>query len=267
MSSYLQQFNLKHCPLSKGAPATWETAGRRELKSHFPWLLEKPGIGLITGVAGVGKTEALRHLCQTLNTQEYQVLYNCETDFGRVDIYQKLAHDFGLITKYRRSHIWRAIKSHIAEMAQHKHRLPIWIIDEAQNLPDNFFRDLPAFLNFAFDSQPLMTVWLLGHPHLLQKLKQPVHDSLRSRIKLFVHFNPIDDAKEFKEMLLVAFKEAGSHASIISDSGTDLIRLASQGKFRQAGNIIETALQLGFRKNLNHLPDDIIKQAIQELQK
>lgn len=267
MSAYLQHFNLRHCPLSKGSPATWETAGQRELKSHFPWLLEKPGIGLITGAAGVGKTVALHNLCKTLNTQEYQVLYNCETDFGRVDIYQKLAQDFGLITKYRRSNIWRAIKTHIVEMAQHKHRLPIWIIDEAQNLPENFFRDFPAFLNFTFDSQPLMTVWFLGHPHLLQKIKQPVHDSLRSRIKLFVNFSPIDDAGEFKEMLTTAFKEAGAHSSIVTDSGIDLIRFGSQGKFRQAGNIIETALHLGLRKNLNHLPDEIIKEAIKELQK
>ncbi|HLB58071.1 MAG TPA: ATP-binding protein [Gammaproteobacteria bacterium] len=267
MSAHLQQFNLKHCPLTKGSPASWETSGLEELKSRFRWLLDSPGIGLITGAPGVGKTAALHHLCQSLNTQEYQVIYHSETDFGRLDIYQQLALDFGLATKHRRANIWRAIKAHILEMAQHKHRLPIWIIDEAQNLPDEFFRDFPAFLNFAFDSQPLMTVWFLGHSRLLQKIKQPVHDSLRSRIQIFVHFDPIDDASEFKQMLTAAFKEAGAHSSLVSDSGIELIRFASQGKFRQAGIIIDTALQLGFKQNLNHLPDDTIKQAIKELQK
>jgi type II secretory pathway predicted ATPase ExeA len=44
--------------------------------------------------------------------------------------------------------------------------LLIWILDEAHNLPPEFFRDLPAFLNFAFDSRDLLTVWLVGHPSL-----------------------------------------------------------------------------------------------------
>ena len=42
------------------------------------------------------------------------------------------------------------------------------ILDEAQNLPPEFFRDFPAFLNFAFDSRDLITVWFVGHPLLAQ---------------------------------------------------------------------------------------------------
>ncbi|WP_332383994.1 AAA family ATPase [Burkholderia ubonensis] len=41
--------------------------------------------------------------------------------------------------------------------------MPLWIIDEAQNLPPEFFRDFPSFLNFAFDARSLITVWLAGH--------------------------------------------------------------------------------------------------------
>lgn len=33
---------------------------------------------------------------------------------------------------------------------------------EEQNLPLDFFKDLPVFLNRAFDSRGLMTVWLVG---------------------------------------------------------------------------------------------------------
>jgi type II secretory pathway predicted ATPase ExeA len=48
----------------------------------------------------------------------------------------------------------------------------VWIIDEAQNLPSEFFRDFPAFLNFAFDSRDLISVWLVGHPALAHTLGQ-----------------------------------------------------------------------------------------------
>jgi len=256
---------LRQAPLSKGAPASWESAGARELKIRFQWLLDSPGIGLLTGDAGVGKTAVLQQLCHQLNNQEYQLIYHSETDFGRVDLYRQLALDFGLEPAYRRANVWRSIKAHIQDLSKNQHRLPVWIIDEAQNLPNNFFRDFPSFMNFTFDSEPLMTVWLVGHHSLGQVLKRSVYESLRSRIQVFVHFGPITDSNAFKEMLQAAFTDAGVTSSLISDSGVELIRLASKGRFRHAGQIIATSLQLTYRGNLNHVPDDIIKCAIEEL--
>jgi len=42
--------------------------------------------------------------------------------------------------------LWRDIKQRVHELADSKQATPIWIID-AQNLPAEFFRDFPAFLN------------------------------------------------------------------------------------------------------------------------
>ena len=57
---------------------------------------------------------------------------------------------------------------------------PLWIIDEAQNLPREFFRDFPAFLNFALRPQrDLITVWLVGHPTLAQLLERAVCGAMR----------------------------------------------------------------------------------------
>src|SRR3546814_1102378 len=69
---------------------------------------------------------------------------------------------------YRRAQLWRDIKNRIHELVDGKQLTPLWIIDEAQNLPPEFFRDFPAFLNFAFDARDLITVWLVGHPSLAQ---------------------------------------------------------------------------------------------------
>ena len=64
-----------------------------------------------------------------------------------------LAMELGLEPAYRRAQLWRDFKAHIQELADNKQLLLVWIIDEAHNLPPEFFRDLPAFLNFAFDSR------------------------------------------------------------------------------------------------------------------
>ncbi len=265
MSNSLLHFGLKSIPLSKSTTQLWSTTALCELKIRFQWLLDSPGIGLITGEAGTGKTVALRELCQPLSTHEYQVIYHCETDFGRVDLYRQLALDLGLEPAYRRACLWRSLKARIQELTQTQHCLPIWVIDEAQNLPAEFFRDFPSFMNFVFDSKALMTVWFVGHPYLDNLLKRAAYTALRSRIQFFLKFEPLDNADDFKAMIIDAFKRAGATTTLLSDSGIDLIRHASKGRFRQAGQIIYLAMQLAVNQGLNNLQDDIIKQAIEEL--
>ena len=152
---YLQHFGLRHPPLSKQLTELWDDGVLAQLSQRFNWLLQSPGIGLLTGEPGVGKTAALRSLTHPLNPHRYQVLYQSETDFGRVDIYRSLARELGLEPSYRRAQLWRDIKQRVHEMVDSKQLTPLWIIDEAQNLPAEFFRDFPSFLNFAFDSRDL----------------------------------------------------------------------------------------------------------------
>ena len=70
-------------------------------------MLKAPGLELLTGEPGVGKTAALRGLTRALNPHRFLVLYQAKfdlstcrlvdfatsrlCDFGRVDIYRSLA--------------------------------------------------------------------------------------------------------------------------------------------------------------------------------
>ena len=261
----LQHFGLKHYPLGKAPAELWDDGTLARLNERFTWLLESPGVGLLTGEAGVGKTAALRQLSQALNPHRYQVVYLAETDFGRLDLYRSLALALGLEPVHRRASLWRDIKARIQALADGKGVVPLWIIDEAQNLPVEFFRDLPAFLNFAFDSRDLMAVWLLGHPPLAHTLERAPYAALASRIQVRLRLKPIIDRERFKNLIEHALRLAGAQHTLLSDSGLELLRQASQGLPRQAGRILRTSMQLAVPKGLNHLPDELIQQAIEEL--
>jgi type II secretory pathway predicted ATPase ExeA len=261
----LQHFGLKHYPLGKAPAELWDDGTLARLNERFTWLLESPGVGVLTGEAGVGKTAALRQLTQALNPHRYQVIYLAETDFGRLDLYRSLALALGLEPVYRRAALWRDIKARIQALADGKGVVPLWIIDEAQNLPVEFFRDLPAFLNFAFDSRDLMVVWLLGHPSLAHTLERAPYAALTSRIQVRLRLKPIIDRERFKNLIEHALRQAGAQHTLLSDSGLELLRQASQGLPRQAGRILRTSMQLAVPKGLNHLPDELIQQAIEEL--
>ncbi len=263
---YLQHFGLKYPPLGKEIPELWDDGPLAQLKQRFQWLLDNPGVGLLTGEPGVGKTAALRLLTQHLNPHRYELIYLAETDFGRLDLYRGLASALALEPSFRRAALWRDIKARIQELADGRNILPVWIIDEAQNLPGEFFRDFPAFLNFAFDSRDLMTVWLIGHPSLAQTLNRAPYAALASRIQVRIRLAPISERDRFSHLIEDALRQAGAAHTLLSDSGTELLRQASRGLPRQAGRLIQTAMRLAAPKGLNHLPDELITEAIEVLQ-
>ena len=263
---YLQHFGLRHPPLGKELTAPWDDGPLAQLAERFQWLLQAPGIGLLTGEPGVGKTAALRHLTQSLNPHRYQVIYQAETDFGRLDIYRGLARALGLEPGYRRAQLWRELKERIHELTDSKQVTPLWIIDEAQNLPPEFFRDFPAFLNFAFDSRDLISVWLIGHPALAQVLDRAPYAALASRIQIRLQLKPVIERERFRQLIAHALHSAGCEHTLLADSGLEILRQASKGLPRQAGRILRTAMRLAVPKGLNHLPDDLLQQAIAELQ-
>jgi MSHA biogenesis protein MshM len=262
---YLQHFGLRHPPLGKDAAELWDDGALAQLAERFQWLLQSPGLGLLTGEAGVGKTAALRLVTAKLNPHRYQVIYHAETDFGRADLYRCLAQSLGLQPSYRRAQLWRDIKAHIHHLADAKQLLPVWILDEAQNLPPEFFRDFPAFLNFAFDSRDLITVWLVGHPILAQTLERVSYAALAGRIQARVHLRPVLERERFAQLVGHALKSAGCAHTLLTDSGLELLRQASKGLPRHAGRILRTSMRLAVPRALNHLPDDLLQAAIEEL--
>lgn len=263
---YLQHFGLRHAPLGKELNEPWDDGPLAQLKQRFDWLLQSPGVGLLTGEPGVGKTAAMRSLAGALNPHRYMVLYQAETDFGRVDIYRGLARALGVEPSYRRAQLWRDIKQRVHDLVDNKGVTPLWIIDEAQNLPAEFFRDFPGFLNFAFDSRDLISVWLLGHPVLAHTLDRAPYAALASRIQLRVQLRPVIERERFAQLIAHALKSAGCQQTLFADTGMEILRQASKGLPRQAGRILCTAMRLAVPKGLNHLPDELLQQAISELQ-
>lgn len=259
---YLEHFGLKHAPLGKQCKTLWDEGQLKQLSTKFRWLLESPGIGVLTAEAGLGKTAMLRSLTDELNPHQYAVFYVPETDFSRLEFYRRLAVAFGLTPRYRRNDQWRELKQHIAELMEHKNTLPLLIIDESQNLSFAFWRDLPAFLNFAFDSRDMISIWFLGLPELDVTLNRACHEAINSRVQVRHRIRPIENKDSFKQLILHGFKEAGCNQTILSDSGIELVRCASHGKPRLASKVLVTGLRLAAERKMNHLPDDLVEEAI-----
>lgn len=257
---YRQFFGLKHAPLGKECNELWGNNQITNFEKQFRWLLQSPGLGLLTSEPGLGKTAILRHITSSLNPHQYAMYYISETDFGRLDFYRQLALQFNLKLSSRRSQLWRDLKEHFIYLVTQKCILPILIVDEAQNLSEDFFRDFPSFVNFAFDSKDYITVWFVGHPALARKIDR--HIAFSTRIQVRYELQPIMDKEQFKELILHAFTQAGSKHTILSDSAINILYMSSQGNQRIAHRIIITALRIATDKNINYLSDEVVNEAI-----
>ena len=109
-------------------------------------------------------------------------------------------------------------------------------------------------------------MWLVGLPRLAYTIDRAPNAALASRIHVRVHLTPMQDNATFQALIAHAFNAVGCNQTLLSDSGLELLRQASQGKPRQAGQILKTALRLAVPKGLNHLPDELIQDAIEVLQ-
>jgi len=263
---YKTFFGIKAAPLGKNSQKLWDNGRLTSLIQQFEWLLQSPGLGLLTAAPGLGKTSALRQICSKINPHTHKIFYIADTDFGRLDFYRQLAILLDLPISYRRAQLWRNIKEYVTHLVTQKNILPVFIIDEAHNLSADFFRDFPSFLNFVFDSKDYMTVWLVGYPSLAREIDRLSNSALASRLHARFELKPIIDREDFKALIAHGFEDVGCKTQLLSDSGIEMVRISSQGNPRQAHQIILTSLRLATDKKISHLPDDIIQEAINILQ-
>jgi type II secretory pathway predicted ATPase ExeA len=264
---YRKRFGLHAHPLPKNACGkTFYPGGERfsRLSRVFHWLACEPGLATLTGEAGVGKTAALRHLCASLPKPEHQILYICDTNVTAASVYRNLAAELGLRPAYRRDTLWRELKRTLQHLVDDQGVIPILVIDEAQHLSDDFFHDLAGFLNYAFDSRDLFTVWLVGLPALERRLAMRHHAALATRIVSPNRMHPRSDRDDFLALVEHALKAAGATTRLLSDPALEMLWRASRGVTRVASDLLRTALMIAHEREQSFVDDDVISAAIDE---
>ena len=172
----------------------------KKLEQAFRRLVGEPGLALLTGEAGVGKTAAIRNLALDLPRPDYLVLYLCDTAVSPLDLYRTLAVELGVTPSHRRAQLWTDIKKALVHLVDERGTAPVVIVDEAQHLSDCFLVDLSGFLNFAFDSRDLLTLWLVGLPRLRRNIAMQQHAPLAMRVTAQVHLDPLDRSRSLRRV-------------------------------------------------------------------
>jgi MSHA biogenesis protein MshM len=261
------RFNLTGYPLPKNAQGKTfydKSAGYGRLGRCFRQLIDDPGLGVVTGEAGVGKTAAIRNQCMALPRPDYLVLYSCDTTVSPLDLYRSLAGELGVKPSHRRGQLWADIKRALLHMVDERNTAPVVVLDEAQHLSDAFLFDLSGFLNFAFDSRDLLTLWLIGLPPLARRLHMHQHAALATRIAAEIRLEPLD-RDTFAAAVDHAFRAAGATDKVLSDPALEMLFRSSRGVLRVASRLLRAALRIAHARNQSFLDEPTLQAALDEV--
>lgn len=265
---YRQRFGLTGHPLPKNAQGKTffdKSPGYARLKRRFGQLAKEPGLGVLTGEPGVGKTAAMRNLCSQLPRPDHLVLYVCDTAVSPLDLYRTLASELGIRPSHRRAQLWSDIKQSLIHLVDERGTQPLVVMDEAQHLSDRFLIDLAGFLNFAFDSRDLLTLWLVGLPPLSRRLRMQIHAPLAMRVAAQIHLEPVTDREVFFALVEHGLRSAGATATLLSDTARELLFRSSRGVVRVAAQLLRGALERAHERDQNFIDDPVLEAALDEL--
>lgn len=261
---YRKRFGLMNHPFAKAAQGDTYfegSPGYKRLKTSFKQLIDDPGLGVLTAEPGTGKTSGLRNQCAQLPRPDYQVVYLYDTAVSPFDLYRALALELGVRPSHRRAQLWRDIKNALVHMVDERATMPVIIIDEAHHLSDRFLLDLSGFLNFAFDSRDLFTLWLVGQTPFAKRFQMQIHDALRSRSVVQVHLEPYD-RETFAAFIDHGLRAVGATQKLFSDPSVEQLFRASRGVARVAAKMSRAALRLAHERNQHFVDERTMDDAL-----
>lgn len=264
---YQRRFNLRSHPLPKNAKGDTfftQTEGYRRLERAFETMLDDCGLAVLDGIAGVGKTAAIRDLCGRLPKPDHRVFYLCDTAVAPLDLYRMMAIELGVAPSHRRSQLWANIKDAIVNLVDEQGVTPVIVIDEAQHLSDRFLIDLSGFLNFAFDSRDLFPLWLVGMPPLLSRLRMQQHAALAMRVAAHVHLDPLG-RDDFIAFVRHGLEAAGATEKLVSDPAMEILCRTSRGIPRVASKLLRTALREAHYRDQRFVDERVLEAAIEQM--
>lgn len=188
----LALYGLKFNPFSQQVPASALLA-LPHIES-FCWRVEQQvgegGFALASGDPGVGKSAALRILCERLNTlRDLMVGRLTRPQANLADFYRELGHLFAVaLAPHNRWNSSKVLREKwLAHIDASVYR-PVLLIDEAQEMKSAVFSELRLLSSADLDSRCILTIILAADQRLASRFEElellPIASRIRSRLRL-----------------------------------------------------------------------------------
>lgn len=258
-------FGFKKTPFSDNPDGKqlFASAAWQQVKSRFEFLIKHPGVGLLTGEVGAGKSTAARVFTAALSPNLHKVLYVHFSSGSALDLLRQIAITLDLEPAHFRGDLVRQIADAVVRLNQSKKQHPILICDEAHLLPHPALEQLPLLLNFDMDSSRYLTLLLVGQPLLRRTLSLQMHEALRQRIGTHYHLEGLS-REELDAYVAQQLKAAGVTQPLFDDTARQGLYQATKGIPRKVNKLAMTALRLAAARQAALVDEALLLDATAE---
>ena len=240
------------------------TAQHREALAHLEYgLAGRPGITVIVGEAGTGKTTLVRKALQS-STGEATVVHLSNPTLTRAEFYEYLVGGFGFGAEAGKSkiHFLRELEAHLDD--ESKPRLAL-VVDEAQSVPYELLEEIRLLTNAESTTGRSIAVALVGQPELARRLDEVRLRQLKQRVVLRCALTPLS-LKDTAAYITGRVKTAGGEAMrLFTRDAVIAIHKYSKGIPRVISVICDNALVNGFAADQKPVGASIVGEVCRSL--
>lgn len=242
------------------------TARHREALSHVEYVLSgRPGLALLLGEAGTGKTTLLRAAAQRAPSHTHVVTLD-NPALTRAELFEFVADAFGLSTAAARSKT-RALRALTAVLAarHEKGGVTALVVDEAQSLSDELLEEIRLLANIEASGAKLLSIILAGQPDLGRRLNDPGLAHLKQRVALRCVLTPLTLAETVDYVGSRLHRVGANLEETFTPEAVQSVFSHAMGIPRTISVICENALITGFAAGARPIGRDIIAEVCRDL--
>jgi type II secretory pathway predicted ATPase ExeA len=232
------------------AKALFVSAQLQALFARLRQLLSRRGMALITGEVGSGKSTAMRAFAEALEKTQYDWVYIDDPTLGLRGIWNSIATQLGLNTRFFKWQLMPALKHAIEKNHHDFGKTTIVVIDDAQLLKPAALEELRLFTNFKIDSHSPLTLILLAQPEFRKLIQLKALEAFNQRLMLRAHLVGLsqDEAKAYVQHHL---EVAGRTAALFTDDVIAEIYQQAKGLPRLINTLCYECLWETYEQNKN----------------
>lgn len=239
------------------------TPQHREALVHLQYgLAGRPGITMLVGEAGTGKTTLIRAALQGAN-ETSTIVHLSNPTLTRGEFFEYMASGFGFGVEAGQSK-FQFLRALDAALNDDSHVLAL-VVDEAQSVPYELLEEIRLLTNAEAANGRSLAVALVGQPELARRLEESRLRQLKQRVVLRCELTPLS-LKDTAAYISARVKTAGGEATrLFTRDAVVAIHQHSQGIPRVISAICDNALVNGFAADQKPVAAGVVNEVCRSL--
>jgi type II secretory pathway predicted ATPase ExeA len=229
--------------------------------ANVGYLASNATFGLITGIAGVGKSSLIRLFIDAHKTKSFKLIYMHHTHLKALPFLKILVAALGEIPAYGKERVFNQIQSKIKE----SNLSTIVLIDEAHLLESDAFIDLRLLVSSALDEFDGLKIVLFGHPDIKKELRRSRHESLLQRISINYHLSPMIQSQT-RQYIDFQLRRVNGSEKIFEEEVKNDIHKYARGIPRIVNKIATACLINAYIENQQKINNGILLKTLNDIE-